>query len=104
MRPPPALKKAPALRAACEQPLPSQGWGGTICKVAQETSPEFSSKCAPVTDYAIVHSKLSKKSHCLKIAPANCLILGDKWISLDKAACAATARWEQAGPAEISPE
>lgn len=40
--PPLTLQKAPGLWAPSELPLLSQGRGGTICKLAPETS-EFSS-------------------------------------------------------------
>lgn len=39
------------------------------------------------------------ESQSLKITQANCLMIGDKWISLAEVARAAIMRWEQAGPA-----
>lgn len=55
-----ALKKALGLQAVCEQLLLSQGKGGTICKLAGESSLEYASKHAPVPDYAIDLSQLLK--------------------------------------------
>ena len=56
-----------------------------------------------ITLLFIANCQKIRESQCLKITLANCLITGDKWISLAEAACAAIARWEQAGPGPALP-